>query len=104
MVFWACQELLELVVLSWWPSLENGCPLFPFWAMGTERKQFTQEQGGFNWVWIRTTQVREGRRLGRGPEVLALTTSSKKRAAFAGGGGYPGTGRTYVKGDSEVLG
>jgi len=48
--------------------------------------------------------VREGRRLGRGPEVPALTTSSKKRAALAGGGEYPGTGRTYVKGDSEVLG
>ena len=44
-VFWARQELLELVVLSWWPSLENGHPLFPFRAMGTERKQFTQEQG-----------------------------------------------------------
>ena len=104
MVFWACQELLELVVLFWWPSLENRHPLFPFRAMGTKRKQFTLEQGGFNWVWVRNTQVREGRRLGRGPEVPALTTSSKKRAALAGGGEYPGTGRTYVKGDSEALG
>lgn len=72
--------------------------------MGTERKQFTQEQGGFNWVWVTITQVRESRRLGRGPEVPGLTTNSKKRAALAEGRGYPGIGRTYVKGDSQVLG
>ena len=72
--------------------------------MGIERKQSTQEQGGFNWVWVRTTQVRESRRLGRGPEVRGITMNSKKTAALAGGRGYPGIGRTYAKGDSEVLG
>lgn len=48
--------------------------------------------------------MREGGRLRKGPEVPALTMSCKKKAALAGGGGYPGTGQTYVKGDSEVLG
>lgn len=92
-----CCFILVAVSRKWAPS-------FSFQSRGNREEAVHTGARGFNWVWVRTTQVREGRRLRKGPEVPALTMSCKKKAALAGGGGYPGTGRTYVKGDSEVLG